>query len=190
MTNEETDGDGEPELVPVAETGRAHGVKGEVRVFTAEPEWERFQPGTVLYIDSIRGPKPHTIESWRVAAEFAIVKFEEVPDRTAAEKLRNFTVYIPEDQLPDLEDEDFYHYDLEGRDVYLRPSESGVEARKIGEVAGFFETGANDVMVVRLEDDEELYVPMIESALESIQRDSERIYVHPLEQWAPDDTEL
>lgn len=182
-------------FVEVGKTGRAHGIDGEIRIFTAEPDWEYFQPGNVLHLERRDGPEPFVLGSWRVAAKFAIAKFESVEDRTAAERLTNSVVYVESAALPDLGDEDFYHYEIEGREVFLQGEQSGEgsgagPSDRIGTVDGFFETGANDVMVVRLETGDELYVPMFEGAIAEIGRESERVVLRPLEEWAPEGTEI
>ena len=59
----------------------------------------------------------------------------------------------------------------------------------IGEVDGFFETGANDVMVVALSNGERLFVPMIEDAVAVLDLD-DGVVLQPADQWAPEGTEL
>lgn len=189
MTNEDAP---EPELVQVGQTGRAHGIDGEIRIFTADPHWEYFDEGHSLFLESRGGPDEYTIETWRVAEDFAIVQLESVEDRTAAERLTNLDVCVPAEVLPDLEEREYYHYDLEGRDVFVEAGEASPEetARRIGTVEGLFETGANDVLVVRLEEGDELYVPMFEGAIADIEPDADRILLRPLESWAPDGTDI
>jgi len=184
--SDETDRD----FVEVAKCGRAHGVKGEVRVFTDDPNWEGFEAGTRLYAEGGVGPRRAvTIERWRIASEFVIAKFEEVEGRNEAEKLTNRILTIPDDELPELGDEEFYHYDLEGLAVRVRPGGED-EPRRIGVVDGIFETGANDVLVVDLDDGDDLYVPMFEGAVEPIEPDDDMVYLRPLEEWAPKETDI
>jgi len=189
MTSEDAP---EPELVQVGETGRAHGLDGEIRVFTAEPRWEYFSAGGALYFRRRGGTEVYTIEEWRVAGDFAIVQFESVADRTEAERLTNLEVCVPADVLPDLEEREFYHYDLEGREVFEEPEEgaSSADPRRIGTVEGVFETGANDVLVVDLEEGDDLYVPMFDGAIAEMHPDDDRILLRPLESWAPDETDI
>ena len=60
----------------------------------------------------------------------------------------------------------------------------------VGEVAGFFETGANDVMVFKTPSDTEVFVPMIEDAIALIDLEDQRVLIHPFEVWAPEDFSL
>ena len=190
MTDESTEPEGE--LIEVGQTGRAHGIKGEVRVFADQPDAGFFEPGQTLWLEKRRGYDPYTIEQWRIANDFVIAKFEEIDGRTEAERLRNLSVYVAADALPDPGDRSFYHFELEGRSVYLRPTADATEDEKrlIGEVAGIFATGANDVLVVDLENGEELYVPMFEGAIDEIDPDADTVTLRPLSEWAPEDTDL
>lgn len=193
MTEESDTEEGEAASVEVGKLGRAHGVEGEVRVFTRHPDWELFEPGGRLYVEGGMGPrKTVTIEQWRIADEFVIAKFDEIDDRDAAEKLTNRILTIPEAELPDLGDDEYYHHDLEGLEVRVRPAEEEEdgEARRIGVVSGIFETGANDVMVVDVDDGDDLYVPMFEGAVEPIAPEDATVYLRPLEEWAPEDTDI
>ncbi len=179
------------EFVEVAKIGRAHGIDGEVRVYTRVPDWEGFEVGTEVYLEQRSGPpRALTIERWRIANEFVIARFESIEDRNAAERLRNRLLVVPEDRLPAPDGGEVYHHDLEGREVLVLSAE-GVdeEPTAIGRVAGVFETGANDVMVVD-RGDEELYVPMFEGAIAEIEPGADEVYLRPLEEWAPDGNEL
>ena len=189
---EETES-GEPDqiYVEVGKFGRAHGVKGEVRVFTEEPDWALFEPGATLYVEGGMGDRRAvTIEKWRIADKFVIAKFESIDDRNEAGKLSNRMLTVPEGELPDLDEAEYYHFDLEGREVQLRSGGAEEEPRRVGAVSGIFETGANDVLVVELDAGDELYVPMFEGAVEPIAPDDDVVYLRPLEEWAPEDTDI
>ena len=79
-------------LVTVGRIGRAHGLKGEVGVDvrTDEPD-RRFAEGATVVTDS-KVPRTLTVAASRWHSGRLLVKFAEVPDRTAAEQLRNLTV--------------------------------------------------------------------------------------------------
>lgn len=68
---------------------------------------------------------------------------EGVQDRDVAEKLRGTEIAIPRSQLPATEADEFYWMDLVGCDVF------GADGTRFGVVVRLFETGANDVLVVR-----------------------------------------
>ncbi|MDG4869027.1 ribosome maturation factor RimM, partial [Guyparkeria sp. 1SP6A2] len=67
--------------------------------------------------------------------------------RTAAEALAQADILMPKDALPELSDDEYYWHELEGLAVFTQSGE------RLGRVSYLFETGANDVMVVRGDDD-------------------------------------
>ncbi|EHK87291.1 ribosome maturation factor RimM [Saccharomonospora azurea] len=96
---------------------KPHGIRGElaVEVRTDSPE-ERFDPGVVLTGRSRDGStRPLTVAAVRPHGGRLLVRFREVPDRTAAEEARGLTLLIDADELPPIDDPDeFYDHQLEG----------------------------------------------------------------------------
>ncbi|MFB6263807.1 MAG: ribosome maturation factor RimM [Bradymonadaceae bacterium] len=171
----------EPELVPVGQFGRAHGIDGELRLFADALDSPIFEPGSRLYVESRDEPEPLVVEEVRPTPEFGIASFESVDDRNDAERYVNREVYVAADELPEVDEPEFYQYELEGSDVVAGRSDDPV-----GEVGGFFATGANDVMVVLTDADEEVFVPMVEGVIEEIDPEGECVRIAPPERWAPD----
>ena len=73
-------------LLEVGHIRRAHGLRGDVFVQLLSDSDTRVAPGSVLFTDG----EKLTVESSRVASNGRrIVKFDRIPDRTAAEKYAN-----------------------------------------------------------------------------------------------------
>ncbi|MGL6250402.1 MAG: ribosome maturation factor RimM, partial [Billgrantia desiderata] len=66
-----------------------------------------------------------------------------VDSREAAERVAGAEILLPKAELPQLEGDEYYWHQLEGLTVVTR------EGVVLGRVAYLFETGANDVMVVK-----------------------------------------
>jgi 16S rRNA processing protein RimM len=125
----------------LGQIGAAHGVRGEVRLysFTADPEAiAGYGPletvdGRVVQIESLRRAKDHFV-----------AKFAGVADRSAAEQLTNVKLYVLRERLPapDQPDE-FYHADLIGLTAVDRAGE------KLGTVVALHNFGAGDLIEVR-----------------------------------------
>ncbi len=156
-----------------------------------------FGAGRTLWVHLRDGWESLTVEQVRETPKFGIAEFREVDGRDAAGRLRNESVFVPVESLPEPDADVFYQAQLKGRDVYMatepsieRVIESAVASerwRRIGEVGGFFDTnGANDVMVVVLADGEELFVPMIEGAVAPVEPESDTIRVFHPSNWGPD----
>ena len=96
----------------------------------------------------------------------AVMSFQGVVDREAAEALKGTELFIARDALPAAADGEFYHADLIGLDA------QDVEGRLLGKVAAIHNYGAGDVIeIVRADGDSVLLaftadnVPTIEIAL-------------------------
>lgn len=79
-----------------------------------------------------------------------VARLEGVDSREAAEALAGAEILLPKAELPELDADDYYWYQLEGLTVVTR------EGLVLGRIAYLFETGANDVMVVKGEADERI----------------------------------
>ena len=111
----------------------AHGVMGEVRlkVFAEDLKAHKSFNGGAL-----------TLKSLRMTPQGAIARFAEVPDRTAAEKLRGTELTVPRSALPSLAEGEYYHADLLGLAVV---SDTG---EPLGHVVLIENFGAGDVIEI------------------------------------------
>jgi 16S rRNA processing protein RimM len=152
--------------VIVGRIGRAHGIRGEVgiEVRTDEPE-RRFCDGAQLVTDT-SPERMLTIAGFRWHGDRLLVKFAEVPDRTAAEQLRNTVVQVdvPDDERPEHPDE-YYDRDLVGLTVRTA---DGSEA---GEVTAVVHLPAQDLLEVARSDGQHVLVPLVADLVPSIALD-------------------
>ncbi len=128
----------------VAQVRGLHGLNGAVRVevLTDRPD-ARFATGTVLHVEG--DARPLTVSAaqpvedgpgWRL-------RFSEVPDRAAAERLRDAYLEVAVDRQDDLEAGAAYWHEVIGSTV--RDS-TGAE---LGRVADVYRAGVTEVYVVR-----------------------------------------
>lgn len=145
-----------------------HGVRGEVRVqpFTDFPE--RFQRGSVLWLEGA----PRRVEAGRWRGRDVYLKLEGVSSRTAAEALRGKELWAAAPK-PIQEAGRYYRHDIIGLRV---EDEAGA---LVGRVAEVLETGANDVFVVRGERGE-LLLPAVEDVVRDVDIGGGRLVVRLL----------
>jgi 16S rRNA processing protein RimM len=146
--------------VLVGEFGRAHGVRGEVRLksFTADPAGITAygalttEAGHALSIKGVR-PAPGG------AADMLIARVGGVADREAAEALIGVRVYVARSRLPALaRSDEFYQADLVG----LRVEDP--QGRVIGAVTAVQDFGAGDLLEIAPQDGgDSLYVAFTEA---------------------------
>jgi 16S rRNA processing protein RimM len=131
--------------VCVGRIGAAHGVRGEVKLwsYTSDPA-AIAQYGA---LESEDGARTFTIEALRPAKDFLVARLAGVTDRNAAERLRNIDLYIPRERLPPTEDDEYYHADLVG----LAAVTGGGEP--VGTVVALHNFGAGDLIELRIAGD-------------------------------------
>ncbi len=130
----------------------AHGVGGEVKLklFTEDLSgYKSFNDGA-LTLKSLRGN---------------IARFAEIPDRTAAGRLRGAALTVPRDQLPPLGEGEYYYVDLIGLPAV---STNGAD---LGHVIAVENFGAGDVIEIERPDKRSFMVLMrVDAVLEGGER--------------------
>ncbi len=140
----------------------AHGNRGVCRIASYAESLDIFEPGGRLFVETPRVPRPWLEVLWvKAHSKGALMAFRDVADRDAAEMLRGAALYIDKDQLPDLEEESYYWFELIGMEVYTP------DGRYLGRLESVLPTGSNDVYVVR-NADREILVPALASVVKSV----------------------
>ena len=133
---------GRPAVVPVGTIGRAHGVRGQVRIRSdMDPPEDLLRHDTWL-VERAGDWRPVAVRSARPHGNVLVAHLQGIEDRDAAAELAGTRVGLPRDALPALDDGQYYWVDLIGLEVLDEGGES------LGVVRKMIETGANDVMVV------------------------------------------
>jgi len=129
---------------------KPQGVKGEIKVEPLVPNEECFRGFKKVFIDD----KQYVIENIRVHQGFVYLFLQGVNDRNIVEKMRNKKIEIDKEDLPKLEDKQYYIADLEECVVYF---ENGDKAGKIVEVNNY---GASDILTI-MDGTEEILCPFL-----------------------------
>ncbi|GAB3032391.1 ribosome maturation factor RimM [Bowmanella dokdonensis] len=131
------------ETLVVGKIGAPYGVKGWVKItsYTDVPEGIFDYAPWLLKTEG--GLKELKVDQWREHNNGLVAKLDGVDDRDAVDRLKNLEICIQAEQLPELEEGDFYWRDLVGMRVV------NLKGYDMGTVRELFETGSNDVMVVK-----------------------------------------
>ncbi len=162
-------------LLVVGRIGRAHGVVGEatVEIRTDLPE-ERFSVGTRLTTDPASAG-PLTIGSSRFHKGAMLVKFNEVKDRNAVEKLRN-VLLIADVDIADTGDDDaenvFHVQQLIGCHVITDVGQS------VGTIIDVINLPGQDLLAVKSPNGEVL-IPFVHEIVPEIDLENKRITITP-----------
>ncbi|WP_018984519.1 ribosome maturation factor RimM [Salinimonas chungwhensis] len=126
--------------VIIGKIGAPHGVKGWVKIntYTDTPE------GIFAYRPWLLGDgKEYQLDQWRPHGKVLVAKIEGIETRDDAERIKNLDITILANQLPELDDNEFYWRELTGMQVVT------TQGYDLGVVKDVFNTGANDIIQVK-----------------------------------------
>ena len=152
--------------VALAAVAGAHGVKGELRLKLFSDSIESLARHSHFYV----GGRDMALKDVKGGGKTAIVRFEGISERTAAEALRGSLVEIDRDRLPPLEEGEYYHADLIGLPCV---DEGG---KLLGTVVAVENFGAGDLLEVGRPDGKRSLIPFREPIARF---DEERIVLDP-----------
>ena len=154
------------DLVVLGKITSVHGVRGEVKIYSfTDPidnlldyrQWTLKRDGDVRQMELVSG---------RLQGKVLVAKLKGLDDREVARTFAGFDICVPREQLPDLDDGEFYWYQLVGLKVI------DLQGQLLGRVDHLLETGANDVMVVKpctgSLDDRERLLPYTEQCVQQV----------------------
>lgn len=145
---------GEENLVTLGHVTGAHGLQGWIKVHSDTDPRENIASYPRLMLNQGQGWETWKLSSGRRQGKGVVLKLKGCNDRDAAEALVGAKIAISREQLPELQaDDEFYWTDLEGASVET------LEGQQLGQLDHLFETGSNDVMVVKGE--RERLIPFI-----------------------------
>ena len=99
-----------------------------------------------------------------------LISFKGVTDHDQAEALIGAELFIPETELPELDEDTYYWFELIGIEVYTTKDEY------LGRIESIFPTGSNDVYVVK-DKQKEILVPALDSVVIDIDLEHKRMRV-------------
>lgn len=158
------------DLVCVGAVAGAFGVRGEVRLksFCAEPR-AIAEYGPLWSED---GGRSFTVTLGPAVSGGLAARLSGVTSREAAEALRGLRLFAERARLPSLPDDEFYHADLVGLQVF----DTG--GAPLGKVAAVLNHGAGDILEVRGAG-ETLLLPFTRACVPTVDLASGRIVADP-----------
>ena len=157
----------------------AFGVRGEVRLksFTAQPE-DIAAYGALRTED---GSREFTITLTGQTSNGFTARLGGVTSKEAADALRGVRLYTDRARLPALPDDEYYHADLEGLEVF---DTGGVS---LGRVRAVLNHGASDLLeIVQPGTSETVLLPFTRAAVPTVDLAGGRIVAYPPDGLFPD----
>lgn len=156
----------EMEKIKVGKIVNAVGLKGEVKVYNYSDSSEIYEITPEMYV----GSELLQIENVRLQKNMVILKLEGINDRNAAEAAKGRDIFITEDDLPELEEGEYYVRDLIGMTV----EEDG---NVLGKVTDVLQNTAQDVFEVERKNGKQLLIPRVDEFVFDIDLDTRKIKV-------------
>ena len=160
------------EYLVVGRVVRPHGVRGAVIVEPLSQVMDSLAPRSMVFLGD--EARKFELESSRLHQGRWMLTLAGVSDRDQAESLRGMQVRVLYKEPAELDEHEYYHWQILDLPVYLDSGEL------LGKVVQILETGANDVYVVRKENEEEVLLPAIESVILDVDLVGMRMTVHLL----------
>lgn len=128
----------------VGKIGAPNGVLGWVKINSFTQHQEDIFDYVPWFLGDDRQIK---VDQWRTHGKALVAKLAGINSRDDAELIKNLDISIEESQLPALDD-GFYWKDLIGMQVVTS------KGYDLGVIKQMFETGANDVMTIKANDND------------------------------------
>lgn len=151
------------------------GLKGEVKVNPFTENIERFEELKTVLIKFKNENKEFEIEKVGYHKNQVILKFKGINTVEEAEKLRNSYILIDRNDLEPLEEGVYYITDLLGLEVYTE------DGTLLGKVDDIYNTGSNDIYVVKDDLGKQKLLPGIPEVLKNVDLEHGKIIVNLIE---------
>lgn len=151
------------------------GLRGEVKVNPYTERMDRFEELDKIIVKTKNEQKEYEIEKVTYSKNQVILKLKTIDHIDYAEKLRGGMILVKKSDLEPLEEGVYYLADLIGLNVYDE------ENNLIGKVDDIYNTGANDIYVVKDDLGRQKLLPGIDEVIKQIDLENEKIIVHLIE---------
>lgn len=150
------------------------GIQGMVKVNPFTDDIKRFDKLKTIYIQNKKGIKEYEVQEVKYHKNMVLVKLKGIDNPEDADLLRQSYLLVDREKEEPLEDGVYYIVDLLGLEVYTD------ENQLLGTVQDIFNTGSNDIYVVKDELGKQILLPGISDVIKKVDLEAKRIVVHLL----------
>ena len=148
------------------------GIKGMVKIKPFTDDIRRFDKLEKIYIENKKSRKEYVIEEVKYHKNMVLMKLKGIDTPEDANLLRQSYLLIDRDKEEPLEEGTYYIVDLLGLEVYTD------EDKLLGTVQDIFNTGSNDIYIVKDEQGKQVLLPGISEVIKEINLEDKKIIVH------------
>jgi len=152
---------------------KTHGLQGEVKVLLDVDFPEAYENLESVFLQLISSGTlvPFFIESLRLQQDSLILKFEDIDSLEDAEPLLKAGLFLPLDQLPALEEGQYYFHEIIGFQIEDK------NAGPLGTVKDVYEGGRQHLIAMEYKE-REILIPLNDKIIVGVDKDKQRVYTH------------
>ena len=155
----------------IGQIAKLHGYKGGVSLFLDVTHPEEYMDMESFFIEIDGILTPFFVESFKLKNKgFAAVKFQGINTEQEAKSLLKKKVFIPETELRELDESNFYDHEVIGYEV------EDVVKGEIGKVTAIADLKQNPLLVIEFKD-KEILLPIFEGLIVNVDRKLKRLKV-------------
>ncbi len=159
-------------LITIGKVLKPFGLKGEVKIEPLTDFPERFKGlGRVSLVSPAGKEVAGAVTAVRYANGVPFLTFAGYDSPEKAKTLNGWFIKIPREEAVPLSEGSYYWFELIGMEVF---SEAG---DKLGTITDIFETGSNDVYVVK-QGKKEIYIPATLEVVKQIDVAAKKMVIH------------
>ena len=148
------------------------GIKGMVKINPFTDNIRRFDRLKKVYIGNDKEKKEIEIEEVKYHKNMVLIKFKDINNPDEANLLRNKYLFVDREDEDPLEEGTYYIVDMLGLDVYTDENEL------LGTLDDIYNTGSNDIYVVKNELGKQILLPAIKDVIKEVNLEERKIIVH------------
>ena len=160
------------EFFEIGQIVNTFGIKGMLKVNPYTDDITRFEDLKNVYVVSRNINKKLDIEEVKYHKNCVLLKFKGIDKIEEAEILRNAIIKVERKDAKPLEEGSYYIVDLLGIKVYLENGEL------LGELEDIYNTGSNDIYVVKTTTYKQILLPAIKDVIKEINLEENKMIVH------------
>jgi len=160
------------EFITIGKVVTTQGNKGEIKVFPLTDSTDRFKKLTTIFIRNNISQKELNIEKIKIKENMVILKIKDIENIKEAKMLVGCYLEIEREHAVKLPKDTYFVFEIIGLDVYTK------DDIFLGNVDNVISTGSNDVYIVKIENKEDLFIPVIREVIENIDLEKKRITIN------------